>query len=205
MFLSNVVLLCRHELLLGRLASRSARHLRRGIEAPLLIHPSFGPWGSGSGAYCYPFYDAWLLQCFLDDGMSDSIRTGTGQPCKDVCPGVLIPWNVAKLTPDMQASYTAWLLVAGNENLKETSIVKPSSLSRMSPAPLPLLLENPSVNTVQLVHGSLLPGVSSARKSVNTCAFSVFRGSNETSNSESSTDHLVICPSKSGRNSTCFK
>ncbi|MCH92732.1 hypothetical protein A2U01_0013675 [Trifolium medium] len=58
-------------------------------------------------------------------------------------------------------------------------MTRPSSLSKMRPAPLPLLLEDPSVNTVQLVHGFMFPGVSSAKKSANTCAFSAFCGSKD--------------------------
>ncbi|MCI47885.1 hypothetical protein A2U01_0069127, partial [Trifolium medium] len=73
-------------------------------------------------------------------------------------------------------------------------MTKPSALSKIRPAPLPLLLEDPSVNTVQLVHGFVFPGVSSARKSTNTCAFSAFRGSKEMSNLDNSMDHLVIRP-----------
>ncbi|MCI39163.1 hypothetical protein A2U01_0060394, partial [Trifolium medium] len=73
-------------------------------------------------------------------------------------------------------------------------MIRPSLLSKMRLALLPLLLEDPSVNTVQLVHRSTFPGVSFAKKSANTCAFSAFRGSKEMSNSDSSTDHLVIRP-----------
>ncbi|MCI62496.1 hypothetical protein A2U01_0083753, partial [Trifolium medium] len=64
----------------------------------------------------------------------------------------------------------------------------------MRPAPLPLLLEDPSVNTVHEVHGFAFPGVSSAKKSVKTWAFKDIRGSNDMSNSDISTDHLVIRP-----------
>ncbi|MCI57567.1 hypothetical protein A2U01_0078818, partial [Trifolium medium] len=71
-----------------------------------------------------------------------------------------------------------------------------------SPAPLPLLFDDPFVTTVQLVQGLLLPGVSSARKSANVCALSAFLGLKRTSNSDSSTDHFVIRPARSGLNKT---
>ncbi|MCI17390.1 hypothetical protein A2U01_0038537, partial [Trifolium medium] len=86
----------------------------------------------------------------------------------------------------------------------ETSTVKPSWLSKMRPAPLPLMLEDPSVNTIHEVHGSVFPGVSSAKKYVKTWAFKAIRGSNDMSNLDSSTDHLVIRPARSGLKSTCF-
>ncbi|MCI24230.1 hypothetical protein A2U01_0045413, partial [Trifolium medium] len=115
------------------------------------------------------------------------------------------PISRARSIPTMQASYSAWLFVAENENFSETSTVKPSSLSRMRPAPLPLLLEDPPVNAVHVVQGFVLPSVSSAKKSVKTWAFNAFCGSNDMSNSNNSTDHLVIRPARSGMKSTCFR
>ncbi|MCI33459.1 hypothetical protein A2U01_0054676, partial [Trifolium medium] len=56
----------------------------------------------------------------------------------------LAPILRARSTPAMQASYLAWLFVAENENFSDISTISPSSLSKIRPAPLPLLLEEPS-------------------------------------------------------------
>jgi len=74
----------------------------------------------------------------------------------------------------------------------------------MRPFPLPLVLEDLSVNMVHLVHDSLVGGVSSTRKSANTCVLSVLHVSKYMSNSNYPTYHLVILYVKYGLNMTCL-
>ena len=50
----------------------------------------------------------------------------------------------AKLIPEMKASYSAWLLVAWNENLIACMTWKPSGLMSTTPAPLRSLVDDPS-------------------------------------------------------------
>lgn len=68
------------------------------------------------------------------------------------------------MRPSIKASYSASLFVVGKENHGEALTTIPSSLSRMRPDLLPFELEDPSLKTVHLVHGSHLAGVNLAWK-----------------------------------------
>jgi len=94
-------------------------------------------------------------------------------------------------------TYFAWLLVVENPNWRDNSTTNPSVLSKMIPAPPPLVSKAPYVNTVHLKHGSKVNGVNSSRKSANVCAFNSFLSSKVISNSDSSIDHLVVLPFQS--------
>jgi len=129
--------------------------------------------------------------------------------CGNLVPEIILVFLASSLTrarlrPVIKASYSAWLLVVGKENCIDILTLRHLSFSSIRPAPLLLKLKDLSVNTVNLVHDSLGCGVSSARKSENTCALSVLRTSKLMSSSNSPINHLVILPAKYGMNTTCF-
>ena len=70
--------------------------------------------------------------------------------------------------------YYAVLLVIGKDKPSEILTTIPSQFSTITPAPLPLELNDPSTKTVHSSVFSSVGKVISARKSAKTCAFSAF-------------------------------
>lgn len=91
----------------------------------------------------------------------------------------------------MKASYFAWLLVVKSKR-KDTPTISSLTLSRMQPAPLPLLFDDWPVKTFHFVYGSEAASVNSAIKFVKTWALRVFLDSKEISNSKISIDYFGV-------------
>lgn len=69
---------------------------------------------------------------------------------------------------------------------------------------LPWMLEDPFVNTIQVLIGSSTCGAISTMKFMKDCAFSVFLHSKDKSNSYILMDHFVIRSTRFDRWSICF-
>ncbi|MCI22836.1 hypothetical protein A2U01_0044014, partial [Trifolium medium] len=115
------------------------------------------------------------------------------------------PISIANLIPVIRASYSAWLLLALNSNLKDCSINTSSGPSSTTPSPLPLRLEAPSTDRIHACDDVSPAGAdSSTTKSASTWALIQPLGTKVISNSDSSNDYATILPARSGFFNTCL-
>lgn len=77
--------------------------------------------------------------------------------------------------------------------------MSPQLFSKMTHALLPRLLDDPSMNTTQVWYDAVDVAVIYAKKSENSCSFSAFLISKETSNSDNSISYSINLPVKSDR------
>ena len=104
----------------------------------------------------------------------------------------------AQEDPAINASYSTWLLKMGKSNFIESLTMILPSFFQYYFTQIPLALEAPSTNNVHLEAWDFLSYTISTKKSTKSWAFTAILSLYRISNFESSTDHAIIFPIKSG-------
>lgn len=97
-------------------------------------------------------FEVSLEQKVLCPGLSSYLETTNLESVRNLMHSS--PISLASMILEMTASYSAWLLVVGNSNIKETSTTNQELFSKITFALFPLLLDKPFVNTTHVQFGS---------------------------------------------------
>jgi len=114
------------------------------------------------------------------------------------------PISCVKFIPVMSASYSAWLLLALNSNLRDCSISRSPGPSKTISASLPLKLEDPYTERSHTWGTISSTGDVSSTKFTKTWDLRLPLGMNLMSSSESSIDQAIIRPTRSDLLNTCL-
>ncbi|KAK4383944.1 hypothetical protein Sango_3105700 [Sesamum angolense] len=116
------------------------------------------------------------------------------------------PATKANSQPAKNASYSASLFDEGKSNFIAYSNLSPWGLSRATPAPLPVDVDDRSTYTLHVGVEILASSyANSTTKSANTYALIAGLGWNSIPYSLNSTAHLTILPESFGLAKSCFK